>query len=79
MAVKFLGYIDNVDEELGGKRRMLFGCASAADIADLPTTAGFELPSGSVTSVPADWSYALVQGGKMQAFIGGAWGERTYA
>ena len=64
MAVTFLGYIDTPEELIpSGKKRCLFGCDSASDAANLPTTAGFSLPSGGKTAVPAPFSYAMVKGG----------------
>lgn len=74
MAVKFLGYIDSIEEELEDKRRCLFGCETT-DLSDLPTTAGFTLPSGGVTSAPAAWSIALVGGGGVKYFNGTSWGD----
>lgn len=61
--VRFLGYLDDAEEQLSGKRRSLYGCDSAADAAKLPTAAGLELESGSVTAAPAPWSIALVRSG----------------
>lgn len=62
MAITFLGYIDTPEEHTGAKRRCLFGCDAAADVASLPTDAGFTLPDGGKTAVPASFSYALIPG-----------------
>lgn len=76
MAITFLGYIDTKDEMLsGGKKRCLFGCDGAADIANLPTAAGLSLASGGKTAVPAPFSYAIVKGGGIKVLDStGSWG-----
>lgn len=76
MAVTFLGYIDTPEELIpGGKKRCLFGCDSSADAANLPTTAGFSLPSGGKTAVPAPFSYAIVKGDSPRVLDStGSWG-----
>ena len=72
--VVFLGYIDEPEELLSGKRRCLFGVASSDDVAYLPTDSGLTLPNGGKTAKPADWSLALVPGGDVQVLTGGSWG-----
>ena len=62
MAVTFLGYIDNPEEMLQGKRRSIFLCDSETDVSDLPTDEGISLPNGGKTAVPAAGSYAIVAG-----------------
>jgi hypothetical protein len=79
MGITFCGYIDNVEEQLVGKRRCLFLCDSAADVASLPTTSQFTLPSGGKTAVPAPGSIAIVGGGGATQFLSNAttpaWGN----
>ena len=76
MAITFLGYIDNPDEELPlHGRRCLFGCDGEDDWEDLPTDEAFALPSGALTGVPAPWSIALTPGEKPQVLVGEAWTE----
>lgn len=76
MAITFLGYLDTPEEHIpGGKKRCLFGCDSASDAADLPTAAGFALPGGSKTAVPAPFSYAIIRGGSPLVLDStGSWG-----
>ncbi len=61
MAVTFLGYLDEPEEMLSPKRRVLYGCDSASDVEDLPTDEGLD-----GTAAPAPWSIALVRGGDTQ-------------
>lgn len=76
MAVTFLGYLDKPEEMLQGKRRCLFGCDSSSDVASLPTTTGYTMPSGGVTAKPAPFSMALVAGGTTQVLkSSGTWGD----
>jgi len=76
MAIQFLGYIDNMDEELPrGCRRCLFGCDSDADWEDLPVGETFTLPSGAATSKSAPWSVALTPGEKPLVLVGETWSE----
>lgn len=76
MAITFLGYLDTPEEHIpGGKKRCLFGCDGAADIADLPTAAGLALPGGGNTAAPAPFSYAVVKGGDTLVLdSAGSWG-----
>ena len=64
MAVTLIKTLSTPDDELraSGKHRYLYGCASSADIASLPTTC-------------ADYSLAYVNGGTDQVFIAGSWGD----
>lgn len=61
MAITFLGYLDEPEEMLSPKRRVLYGCDSVSDVSSLPTTAGV-----NGTAAPAPWSIALVRGGDTQ-------------
>ena len=76
MAITFLGYLDTPEEHIpGGKKRCLFGCESASDVAGLPTEAGFTLYNGSRTAAPAPFSYAIVKGGAPLVLDStGSWG-----
>ena len=71
MAITFMGYLDDIEEQLKGKRRCLFLCDAAADIVSLPTT-GFALPSGGNTAIPAPGSMAVVGGGGAAQFLSNA-------
>lgn len=76
MAITFLGYIDAPEELTGPKRRCLFGLDSNDDVANLPTSTGFELPNGGVTAVPAPWSYGKIAGGAVKVLKStGSWGD----
>jgi hypothetical protein len=76
MAITFLGYIDGPEEMISGKKRCLFGLDSAADVANLPTSTGFSMPSGGVTAKPAPWSYAKIKGGGVKVLDStGSWGD----
>jgi hypothetical protein len=76
MAVTFLGYLDGPDEMIqGGKRRCLFGCDGADDVATLPTSEGMTLAGGK-TAKPAPFSMALVAGvGTKVLKSDGTWGD----
>ena len=66
MPITFMGYLDEPEEMLSGKRRLLLGCDSVSDVSDLPTNEGITLPTGGKTAAPAPWSIALVRGGDTQ-------------
>ena len=57
MAITFLGYLDEPEEMISPKRRVLYGCDSTSDVSELPTDSGL-----NGTAAPAPWSIALVRG-----------------